>query len=103
MEEKIPQLPPHGVFKGSGLLFQWLNDTGRDWLPEYASITAPEVCGCSVKVDGSEVDFVYAGGGGSHSWWSAAGGRLIRYPLKPGQTLSIETDADASFRIDWYE
>lgn len=71
----------------------------------YASITAPAVVRCEVRIDEDIVDVVYAGAGGSHSWWAQAGGKLIPIPngLAPGKTLRILVSGPAAFRIDWYE
>jgi hypothetical protein len=82
--------------------YEYRNDGEVAVQPEYACITARKVIECLVTVDDNEVDIVYAGGGGSHSWWTAAGGRLLRFPLAPGQTLRVAADGEGAFRIDWY-
>lgn len=97
--------PKSGVFHAGdegGIVYEHLNDGETEIQPEYASVTAPGPVECSVEVDGNEVDHVYAGIG-SHSWWTAAGGRLLRYPLHPGQKLTVRLTGKGSFRIGWYE
>lgn len=88
-------------------IYEYTNDTDEVFEPRYASITARTVVACIVFVvapDGNTnvVDYVFAGNGGSHSWWKEAGGGLLKYPLKPGYTLRVEVSGPAAFRIDWY-
>lgn len=98
-------MPASGVFeagKNGGVVYEYTNDGEASVQPEYASVTAPEVITCVVTIDGTVTEKVYAGAGGSHSWWTAAGGRFLRYPLKPGQTLRVALSGEGAFRIDWY-
>jgi hypothetical protein len=95
-------MPESGVFTGEGVVYEYTNDTDTSVQPEYACVTAREVIECDVEIDDVLIDRVYAGSGGSHSWWTAAGGRLMRYPLNPGQTLRIRLGGPGAFRIDWY-
>jgi len=93
---------------GNGILVDVKNTTQSFWDVVYASITAPQVVECRVYVDDDLLDIVYAGAGGSHSWWTNGGGKLFppdRYPqgLPPGSTLRVEVSAEAAFRIDWYD
>lgn len=68
----------------------------------YASLTAPELVRCEVWVDGRLHDVVYAGAGGSHSWWTYGGGKLLpQQGLRPGQRLEILVDGPAALRVDW--
>ena len=85
-----------------GVVYSYTNDTDTSVEPRYACVTAPGVVECAVAVDGELVDKVYAGAGGSHSWWKEAGGGLLKFPLKPGQTLTITLSGEGAFRIDWY-
>ena len=82
-------------------LLDYTNEGTLQQDPSYACITAPLVVRCDVIVDGITVDTVWAGGGGSHSWWTMAGGKLLRHGLNPGQRLQIKTSGPAAFRIDW--
>jgi hypothetical protein len=98
--------PKSGVFEappGGGIVYEYTNDTDKSFQPEYAEFTAPRVCFCRATIDGHQVVKAWAGGGGAHSWWVAAGGRFFRYPLKPKQTLKIELSDEGAIRIDWYE
>lgn len=99
-------LPKSGVYvagPGGGSVFSYRNDSGASHQPEYVEFTAPEVCCLTASIDGVLVVKAWAGGGGAHSWWTAAGGRFLRYPLKPGQTLEIELSGEGAVRLDWYE
>jgi hypothetical protein len=83
--------------------YEFINDAEYPIHAEYASITARGVEQCTVMVDGAVVDRVYAGAGGSHSWWRAAGGPLTPNPIEPGGTLKITVSGPAAFRVDWPE
>jgi hypothetical protein len=85
-----------------GVVYEYKNDTPNPVQCEYASLTAPEVIRCEIKVDDKVVDVVYAGRGGSHSWWSQGGGRLLSKPLPPGAKLTVRLSGQGAFRIDWY-
>lgn len=68
----------------------------------YASVTAPELVYVEVKIDKKVFDGVWVGPGASHSWWTAAGGKLLDHNgLDPGQTLEITSTGPCAFRIDW--
>ena len=92
-----------GGTNGPGLVYRYRNDTPHPLQCEYACVTAPEVIRCDVLVNGRAVDVVYAGAGGSHSWWTNAGGRLLPSPLQPGETLDVHLSGPGAFRIDWPE
>ena len=92
------------VYEGNGLIYELVNDrkVARDVV--YASLTAPTVVRCEVWIDDKLWDVVYAGAGGSHSWWTMAGGKLLPPPgLLPGQRLRIIVNNFAAFRIDWHD
>lgn len=95
-------MPKDFVGKGEGLIYACVNETDSPIQCEYACVTAPSVIECAVTIDGELVDLVYAGNGGSHSWWTAAGGRLMCRPLPPGGTLEVRLSGPGAFRIDWY-
>lgn len=98
--------PNSGVFeapKGGGTVYSYENTTDAPVQPEYAELTAPRVCCLEAFVDGTRTTKAWAGGGGAHSWWTEAGGRFLRYPLKPGQTLTVTLSDEGCFRIDWYD
>jgi hypothetical protein len=68
----------------------------------YASVTAPELAYVEVKISGEVFDGVWVGPGSSHSWWTAAGGKLLDHNgLEPGETLEITSTGPCAFRIDW--
>jgi len=68
----------------------------------YASLTAPDIVRAEVWINDRLHDVVYAGGGGSHSWWTQAGGKLLDHNgLSPGETLKIITDGACALRVDW--
>ncbi len=90
------------LFGPHGGVLEIVNDEEVVREPRYACVTAPKIIACHVSVDGTLVDKVYAGNGGSHSWWKEAGGGLLKYPLKQGQALKIEFSGECAFRIDWY-
>ena len=78
--------------------------TARD--VTYASLTAPEVVRCDIEIDGNIVDTVWAGGGGSHSWWTGAGGKFLPPSVAPsglskGQRLLVVVTGPCALRIDW--
>lgn len=87
----------------AGIVYEYTNTTDAPVQPEYACITAPEVIECVIAIDDEPVDIVYAGNGGSHSWWTAAGGRLMARPLQPGSVLTVQLSGPGAFRIDWYD
>lgn len=85
-----------------GTLLHVTNNTDAHKDVDYASVTAKAPCYVSVMIDGIEIDGVYMAPGGSHSWWTAAQGKLLdRNGLDPGQTLEITADGPVAFRIDW--
>jgi hypothetical protein len=97
--------PQNGVFvapAGGGVVFDYTNSLKTSVDLEYVEFTAPAVCMLSAKIDGVLVNKTWSGAGSAHSWWSAAGGRFMRYPLKPGQRLTIELDSEGAVRLDWY-
>lgn len=97
--------PQSGVFRFDVLgpsVYEYTNNGETSVQPEYVEFSAPDVELLHAEIDGHEIVHTWAGGGGNHSWWSAAGGRFMRYPLKPGQKLTIELTGGA-VRIDWYE
>lgn len=65
----------------------------------YASITARTVVRCEVYLDDDLIDVVYAGAGGSHSWWAGASAPMTP-ALKVGQKVKVIVDGPAAFRID---
>jgi hypothetical protein len=65
----------------------------------YASLTAPSVVRCEVYLEDKLVDIVFAGAGGSHSWWAGASAPLVKI-LQKGQKLKVVVDGPAAFRID---
>ena len=72
----------------------------------YASLTAPQVVRCDVEVDGQVVDTVWAGAGGSHSWWTPAGGKFLPPDVAPsglakGQRLRVIVSGPCALRLDW--
>lgn len=97
--------PRSGVYDTDlgGEVFRYTNDEENSVNVEYVEFTAPEVCLLQASVDGVLCVKAWAGAGGAHSWWTAAGGRFMRYPLKQGQTLSIVLSGMGAVRLDWYE
>lgn len=90
--------------EGAGVLLDITNDTAGHIDCSYASLTAPKVVCCEVRIEGRLHDVVYAGNGGSHSWWAQAGGKLLDHNgLDPGQRLTITVTGPAALRIDWVE
>lgn len=89
---------------GEGVLVEITND-GEGYMDVlYASVTAPEIVRIEVYVGDDLHDVVYAGAGGSHSWWMNAGGKLLDHNgLDPGQTLTITTSGKCALRLDWVE
>jgi hypothetical protein len=94
------------IVQGQRLI--WRNDTGKFADVLYASVTASHVVKCEVFIDDDLIDCVWAGGGGSHSWWGYGGiGKLVppdRYPngIPAGKTLKLICSADAALRVDFY-
>lgn len=90
------------------VLLDYTNDTGKPRDCVYASVTAPTVVRVEIEIDGALVEVVYAGNGGTHSWWTEAGGKLFpadSYPngLPNGSRLIVRADNIAAFRIDWFD
>lgn len=89
--------------KGAKLV-DLLNESDAPMDAVAASITAAGVVRCDIAVDGERVDCVYAGNGGSHTWWTQGGNKLLPHGgLQPGQRLEITVDGPAALRIDWYD
>ena len=65
----------------------------------YASVTAPSIVRCEVRRGDKIVDIVFAGAGGSHSWWAGAAAPMMRDLLK-GEKIEVSVDGPAAFRID---
>ena len=98
--------PKSGLYEASdvgGLVYEYGHNGVTPVQPEYVEFTAPQVCCLTVTVDGTLCTKAWAGAGGAHSWWTAAGGRFLRYPLKKGQLLRVFLDKQGAVRIDWYE
>ena len=90
------------VISPGGGVYEAINNGDAVCECRYACLTAPKIVKAVVSVDGTVLDTVFAGNGGSHSWWQPAGGGLLKHPLKIGQTLRIEFSDECAFRIDWY-
>jgi len=85
-----------------------LTDLSALYIP-YASFTAALVAKAVVQLTrnlGSMevIDTVFAGAGGTHSWWEGAGGPLLEgLPLQPGDKLEVIVTApsvtEVAFRI----
>lgn len=67
----------------------------------YASVTAPQLTYVEVRLDEQVLDGVWVGPGSSHSWWTQAGGKLLKRGMKRGQRLLIRATNGAALRIDW--
>jgi hypothetical protein len=88
------------------VLVDYTNDSDAPRDIYYASLTAPRVVRCEIYIDDVLIELVYAGNGGSHSWWSAAGGKFFPpdkalHGLQPGATLKVIVDGPCAMRIDW--
>ena len=92
--------------KAAGEILRVKNTSEEPWDVVYASLTAPELVCLELFIDDVLVEVVYAGAGGSHSWWTQGGGKFIPqdYPngLPPGSTLSAKVSGAAALRVDWY-
>jgi len=88
--------------ESGGVLLDYTNDTEFMVDTSYVSLTAPRVVRCEIAVDGKPHDVVFAGAGGSHSWWTSAGGKFLPpQGLRPGQRLLVTVDGPAALRVDW--
>lgn len=73
----------------------------------YASLTAPAIVRCEVRLNGELVDVAYAGNGGSHSWWASGQGGLVpgtkdkRWILNAGEHLTVTANGQCAFRADF--
>jgi hypothetical protein len=65
----------------------------------YACITAPGIVRCEVFLDNVLIDVVFAGVGGSHSWWAGASAPLVK-PMQKGQKLKVVVSGPSAFRVD---
>lgn len=94
-----------GIFEiqdpNGGVVFEYTNTTGRAMQDVYSCVTAPIVVRCDVELNDEIVDTVWAGAGGSHSWWLMAGGGMLRKTLNPGDTVRVKLDGPGALRIDW--
>ncbi len=94
------------IILGSRLL--WKNEGDKHVDVLYASVTAQKIVKCEVFIDDTLIDCVFAGNGGSHSWWGYGGiGKLIppdRYPngIPQGSTLRMVCSDEAAMRVDFY-
>lgn len=87
---------------GPGTVLEVTNDTDSYMDVLYASVTARKIMCLRVFIGDRLHDCVFAGAGGSHSWWMNAGGKLLDHNgLDPGETLKITCDGPCAFRIDW--
>jgi hypothetical protein len=92
----------------TGMWLVWKNKTDKAVDVLYASVTASKIVKCEVFIDDNLIDCVWAGNGGSHSWWGYGGiGKLIppdRYPhgIPAGSTLQMKCSGDAAMRVDFY-
>lgn len=89
------------VLIGTAVLFEYTNAKDVNLDVRYASVTAPALAYISILIDDKEVDGVWIGPGSSHSWWTGAGGKLLKMGLKPGEKLKVTSTAKAAFRLDW--
>ena len=97
--------PESGLFEATnegGVVYEYTNDTDNSVTLEYVEFTAPKVECLTATIDGVLTVKAWAGAGGAHSWWAAAGGRFMRYPLKVGQTLQLVLSGEGAVRLDWY-
>lgn len=97
-----------GPPKQRHLLVEITNDRPLPRDVSYASITAPHVVRCEISIDDAIVETVFAGAGGSHSWWTPAGGKFFPPDvapagLAPNETLRVHVDGPCALRIDWVE
>lgn len=92
-----------------GQRLAWHNETNQPVDVLYASVTAKSVVECKVYINDDLIDCVWAGNGGSHSWWGYGGiGKLIppdRFPhgIPPGSTLRMNCSGEAAMRVDFYK
>lgn len=87
-----------------GVLLEYTHTGERNRDTQSASLTARGVVRCEVRVDNELIDVVYAGQGGSHTWWTMGGNKLLPiHGLFPGQTLKVTADGRAAFRIEWMD
>ena len=90
------------VTDGPGEVISVTNDTALYMDVLYASVTAPTVTKIEVYLGERLHEVVFAGNGGSHSWWLNAGGKLLDHNgLDPGQTMRIVSDGPCALRLDW--
>jgi hypothetical protein len=92
----------------TGKLLEWRNERENFADVLYASVTAKDVVRCDVFIEEQLIDSVWAGNGGSHSWWGYGGiGKLIppdKYPngIPPNKRLRMVCTGDACMRVDFY-
>lgn len=92
------------IGEGGGVLVEYTHEGERNRDTQCASLTARGVVRCEVWVDTELIDVVYAGQGGSHTWWTMGGNKLLPvHGLFPGQTLKVTADGPAALRIDWMD
>jgi P pilus assembly chaperone PapD len=96
------ELARHIKLDKAGRVLKVKNTTKVHMDVNYASVTAPELVYVEVKIGEEVIDGVWVAPGSSHSWWTAAGGKLLDHNgLDPGQTLEITSTGPCAFRIDW--
>lgn len=69
----------------------------------YACVTAPRKAYVEVLMNGVILDGVWIGPGSSHSWWTQAGGKLLRWDMNRGDHFAVNATGPVAMRIDWEE
>jgi len=81
-----------------GTAWDYTNQSSASQEVVYASLTAPAVVKATVTLNGATVDIVYAGAGGTHSWWRGSSGGLLPMPLAPGDRVVVSVSGPCAFR-----
>ena len=83
-----------------GTAWDYTNTTSVTQEIVYASLTAPAVVRCAITLNGTIVETVFAGAGGSHSWWRGSSSGLLAGPLQPGDRVVVTVNGPSAFRAD---
>lgn len=87
----------------AGVVVDYTHEADAFTAVNYACVTAPQLAYVEVAVNDRILDGVWVGPGSSHSWWTMAGGKLLRFDMRNGDRLIVTASGPVALRIDWDE
>lgn len=85
----------------AGTVLDYVHEADEFRDATYASVTAEKIAYVEVRLNGQVLDGVWIGPGASHSWWTQAGGKILKRGMIKGQKLMITSTGPVALRIDW--